>query len=304
MATEIDRKRNNGTGETLGIRSYLARIQKYPLLTAEEELSLTRQYVESKDRSASRRIVNSHLKLVSKIAFGYRGYGLPLQDLISEGTIGVIKALERFDPEKGFRFSTYATWWIKASIKDYVLKSWSMVKMGTTSDQKKLFFSLRKLKNQLEEREMGDTLSEKSLTLISEKLKVSKESVKDMNQRLSGPDYSLNAPLKDAEGGSWQDWLEDDRENQELILMNSDDLDKKRELLKSAMDSLSAREQHILMCRKLSDNPPTLSDIADEMDLSRERIRQIEQKAFEKLQRSVKQKALEKRMSPRYNEIN
>lgn len=278
-----------------GLNQYLRKIRKYPMLTQEEEYEYVLRWQKYRDSQALKKLVNSHLKLVAKIASGYLGYGLPYSDLISEGSIGVMQALDRFDSERGFRFSTYASWWIKAAIKEYVLKSWSMVKLGTTSSQKKLFFQLRKLKHELRSTE-GEGLPDDYIEQIAKELNVSRKDVEDMNQRMAGPDYSLNTPISTEEGGEWQDWLEDEKDDQETILVQQDEQKKRSALLEYALEYLNDREYIIFTRRNLAENPPTLAVIANEYGLSRERVRQIEAKAYDKVQKAMRKKAVEMRI--------
>jgi RNA polymerase sigma-32 factor len=266
---------------------YLQEIRKFPMLEAEEEYMLAKSWREHGDSEAAHKMVTSHLRLVAKIAMGYRGYGLPLADLIAEGNVGMMQAVKRFDPERGFRLATYAMWWIRAAIQEYILHSWSLVKIGTTAAQKKLFFNLRRVKGQLKALEEGD-LKHDTVTLIANKLDVSEEEVVNMNRRLSAPDHSLNAPLREEGEGEWQDWLVDDTPNQEARMGDSEELTQRRGLLASAMEHLTERERHILEQRRLQENPATLEDLSKEYGISRERVRQIEVRAFEKLQRAVK----------------
>ena len=268
---------------------YIHKVRKIPMLTVDEEYQLAKQWREEGDRTAVDKLVASHLKLVNKIAAGYRGYGLPMSDLIAEGNIGMMQAMKHFDPEKGFRLSTYAMWWIKASIQEYVLKSWSLVKIGTTASQKKLFFSLRKTKNKLKIYDDTD-LTPEAVTKIAEKLKVKEHEVLQMNARMTSQDHSLNAPLKTGEEGTgeWQDWLADDRLNQEHHVVHLDEMKKRQKLLDDAMQSLNEREQKILIERRLSEPPKTLEALSAVHSISRERVRQIEVKAFDKLQKAIK----------------
>jgi RNA polymerase sigma-32 factor len=267
---------------------YLQDIRKYPMLAPQEELDLAIRYRASQDPQACNRLVTSHLRLVAKIAMGYRGYGLPLGELISEGNVGMMQAVQRFDPDRGFRLATYAMWWIRAAIQEYILHSWSLVKMGTTAAQKKLFFNLRKLKGQLQAIDDGD-LSAELVATIAEKLDVSEDEVVHMNRRLSNPDHSLNAPIRtDGDGdGEWQDWLVDDREDQETTLAKSQELGHRQKLLTHALASLNERERTILTERRLRDDPTTLEDLSQQYGISRERVRQIEARAFEKVQKSL-----------------
>ena len=274
---------------------YLNEIRKFPMLTIEEEYTLAVNWREQEDHKSAHKLVTSHLRLVAKIAMGYRGYGLPVGELISEGNVGMMQAVKRFDPERGFRLATYAMWWIRASIQEYILHSWSLVKMGTTAAQKKLFFNLRKLKGQMQAIEEGD-LHPEHVTAISEKLNVPEEEVIQMNRRLASSDHSLNSPLRIDGEGEWIDWLEDERVNQEQELARREELDNRRILLEKGMDVLNDRERHILVERRLKDSPTTLEDLSQEFGVSRERIRQIEVRAFEKLQKSMKNAMLEQRM--------
>jgi RNA polymerase sigma-32 factor len=287
---------------------YLQEIRKFPMLEKEEEYTLAKRWREEGDVDAAHQLVTSHLRLVAKIAMGYRGYGLPIGELISEGNVGMMQAVKRFDPERGFRLATYAMWWIRASIQEYILRSWSLVKMGTTAAQKKLFFNLRKLKGQMKAIEDGDLPPEK-VQQIAERLNVSEEDVISMNRRLAAPDNSLNAPLRaDGDGGGeWQDWLVDETESQESQLGEHEEYQQRHRLLQHAMKGLNERECHILNERRLKDEPTTLEDLSQHYGISRERVRQIEVRAFEKLQKAMKnavvlegkviEKAIEKRAS-------
>jgi len=272
---------------------YLQKIRTFPMLDADEEVALARRWHKYKDQDAVNRLVSSHLRLVAKIAMGFRGYGLPVADLISEGHIGMMQAVNRFDPDRGFRLSTYAMWWIRAAIHEYILHSWSLVKIGTTASQKKLFFNLRKLKGTLQAIDGGDLLPE-DVTTIAERLNVSEKDVVSMNQRLMGQDHSLNTVIREDGEAEWQDRLEDTRENQEFTLAHGEELDQRRSLLVGAMDRLSERERHIIAERRLKDSPATLQDLSQEYGISRERVRQIEVRAFEKLQKSVKNAAIQR----------
>jgi len=274
---------------------YLQEIRKFPMLEPGEEYVLAKAWREHGDVDSAHKLVTSHLRLVAKIAMGYRGYGLPLAELISEGNVGMMQAVKRFDPERGFRLATYAMWWIRASIQEYILHSWSLVKMGTTAAQKKLFFNLRRLKGQMQAIEDGD-LSPERVTAIAEKLDVSEADVVSMNRRLQSPDHSLNAPLRQDGEGEWQDWLVDEDQNQESRYAEDEELSKRRRLLNSAMETLNDRERHILTERRLRDNPTTLEDLSQEYDISRERVRQIEVRAFEKLQKAIKNAAIEEKL--------
>jgi len=272
-----------------GLSSYLAEIRRFPMLEKDEEFMLGHRWREHEDGQAAEKLVTSHLRLVAKIAMGYRGYGLPIAEVISEGNVGLMQAVKKFDPEKGFRLATYAMWWIRASIQEYVLRSWSLVKMGTTAAQKKLFFNLRRMKSQMRALDEGD-LKPDQVDEIATKLGVTTDEVTSMNGRLSGPDASLNAPLKGTEGeGQWQDWLaDDDAESQEDELAETDEFDTRMQLLQSAMGELNDREQNILQERRLSEEPKTLEELAGQYGVSRERIRQIEVRAFEKLQKAMR----------------
>jgi RNA polymerase sigma-32 factor len=274
---------------------YLQEIRTFPMLEPDQEYMLAKRWREHNDTEAAHQLVTSHLRLVAKIAMGYRGYGLPVSELISEGNVGMMQAVKRFEPDRGFRLATYAMWWIRAAIQEYILHSWSLVKMGTTAAQKKLFFNLRKLKGQLQAIEEGD-LSPENVKKIATELSVSEEDVVNMNRRLAAPDHSLNAPLKIDGDGEWQDWLVDETDSQEIVLAEQQELSKRRKLLSHAMKSLNARERHILTERRLKDEPTTLEDLSKEYGISRERVRQIEVRAFEKLQRAIKAQALEQRL--------
>ncbi len=277
------------TGEG-GLQRYLQEIRQFPMLQPDQEYTLAKAWREEGDREAAHQLVTSHLRLVAKIAMGYRGYGLPINEVISEGNVGLMQAVKRFEPEKGFRLATYAMWWIKASIQEFILRSWSLVKMGTTASQKKLFFNLRKVKGQIQALEDGD-LRPDQVAEIAERLGVPEEDVISMNRRLSG-DTSLNAPLRaDAEGGEWQDWLVDESESQETELARSEEYEMRMGLLKDAMAKLNDREQRIFEARRLRDDPLTLEELSQEFDVSRERIRQIEVRAFEKVQKAMKNAA-------------
>ena len=271
---------------------YLDEIQKFPMLQANEEYMLAKRWVDHEDTKAAHQLVTSHLRLVAKIAMGYRGYGLPVAELISEGNIGMMQAVKRFDPERGFRLATYAMWWIRASIQEYILHSWSLVKMGTTAAQKKLFFNLRKLKGQMKAIDEGD-LSPENVKEIAIRLDVPEHEVANMNARLAGPDHSLNTPKTVDSDGEWQDWLVDDSQNQEQIYADREELEKRSKLLSSAMEKLDPREQYIIRKRRLSDNTATLEELGSEFGISRERVRQVEVKAFEKLQKSIQSQMIE-----------
>ena len=274
---------------------YLQEIRQFPMLEPDEEYMLARRWREDGDSEAAHKLVTSHLRLVAKIAMGYRGYGLPVAELISEGNVGMMQAVKRFEPERGFRLATYAMWWIRAAIQEYILHSWSLVKMGTTAAQKKLFFNLRKLKGQMRAYEEGD-LSPEKVKKIANKLNVSEEEVVNMNRRLAAPDHSLNAPLRADTEGEWQDWLVDESDDQETELAQREELDQRREMLNAALANLSERERHIIVQRRLSDSPVTLEDLSKEYGISRERVRQIEVRAFDKLQRAVRNLAIKQQM--------
>ncbi len=276
---------------------YLQDIRKFPMLERGEEYMLAKRFAEHGDAKAAHRLVTSHLRLVAKIAKGYRGYGLPLADLISEGNVGIMQAVKRFDPERGFRLSTYAMWWIRASIQEYILHSWSLVKMGTTAAQKKLFFNLRRLKGQLQAIDGGD-LHPETVAKISQRLDVTEKDVIEMNGRMSGPDHSLNAPLRADSEGEWMDWLEDESPNQESLVAENEERTNRQQLLRNAMTGLNDRERHILTERQLRDDPPTLEVLSQKYGISRERVRQIEARAFAKIQKAVKNAAIEQRIDP------
>jgi RNA polymerase sigma-32 factor len=278
---------------------YLQEIRRFPMLQADEEYMLAKRWREHEDPDAAHRLVTSHLRLVAKIAMGYRGYGLPLSELISEGNVGMMQAVKRFDPDRGFRLATYAMWWIRASIQEYILHSWSLVKIGTTAAQKKLFFNLRRLKGQIQAIEEGD-LTPEHVAKIAKELDVPESDVVSMNRRLMAPDNSLNAPLRaDGEGeGEWQDWLVDDEASQESKLGDRQELGLRRDLLKTAMSHLTERERDILMERRLKENPTTLEDLSAKYGISRERVRQIEVRAFEKLQKAIKSGAMDRQLLP------
>ena len=286
----------NHVSPDANLTRYLQTIRKYPMLTAEEEGDLARRYRDHDDAAAAERLVGSHLRLVAKIAMGYRGYGLPVADLISEGNVGMMQAVRRFDPERGFRFATYAMWWVRAAIQEYILHSWSLVKMGTTASQKKLFFNLRKLKGQMQAIEEGDLHPEHAAE-IARRLNVPEADVIAMNRRMSSPDQSLNAPLREDGDGEWQDWLVEDAQSQETVLGQNQELDSRRVLLAGALKTLTERERHILAERRLKESPATLQHLSQRYGISRERVRQIEVRAFEKVQRSVKSASQERRLS-------
>jgi RNA polymerase sigma-32 factor len=275
-----------------GLSRYLSEIRRFPMLEPQEEYMLAKRYAEHGDAAAAERLVTSHLRLVAKIAMGYRGYGLPIGEVISEGNVGLMQAVKRFEPDKGFRLATYAMWWIKAAIQEYILRSWSLVKMGTTANQKRLFFNLRKVKGQIQALEEGD-LRPEQVAVIAEKLGVPEEDVISMNRRLGG-DASLNAPIRaESEGGEWQDWLVDDSASQEDVLAENEELDARRAMLKGALGVLNDRERRIFEARRLAEDPMTLEDLSSEFGVSRERVRQIEVRAFEKVQDAVRKAAVE-----------
>ncbi|MCC6921277.1 MAG: RNA polymerase sigma factor RpoH [Alphaproteobacteria bacterium] len=266
---------------------YLTEIRKFPLLEQGEEYMLAKRFAEHADASAAEKLVTSHLRLVAKIAMGYRGYGLPIGEVISEGNVGLMQAVKKFDPEKGFRLATYAMWWIRAAIQEYILRSWSLVKMGTTAAQKKLFFNLRKVKGQMKALEEGD-LRPENVEVIARKLGVTEDEVVSMNRRLSAPDSSLNAPLRSDSESEWQDLLADESSDQETILAERDELDERHDLLTAALSELTERERAIIQARRLREEPLTLEDLSTQFGVSRERVRQIEVRAFEKLQKAMK----------------
>ena len=276
---------------------YLSQIKKFPMLDAEEEYMLAKNWRESGNLKSAHKLVTSHLRLVAKIAMGYRGYGLPVNELISEGNIGLMQAVKKFDPDKGFRLATYAMWWIRAAIQEYVLRSWSLVKMGTTTAQKKLFFNLRKLKNQIAPGQEGD-LKDEHVSEISKRLNVDSKEVVNMNRRMMGHEKSLNDPIKSGETDEWQDWLVDDNLDQELVVSQKQEYDDKKKLLKDAIKILNEREKEIIESRRLSENPKTLEELSKKFKISRERIRQIETKAFEKLQKSMLNASKSKNLLP------
>src|SRR5690554_537273 len=273
---------------SMGLARYLEEIRRFPMLEPDEEYMLAKRWQEHADAEAAEKLITSHLRLVARIAMGYRGYGLPIGEIISEGNVGLMQAVKRFDPDRGFRLATYAMWWIRAAIQEYILRSWSLVKMGTTAAQKKLFFNLRRAKGQIQALEDGD-LHPDQVTEIATRLGVNEDEVISMNRRMAGPDNSLNAPLRqDSEGGEWQDWLVDDTADQETVLGETEEMELRREMLTLAMESLNEREMHILTERRLKDEPATLEDLSQEYGISRERVRQIEVRAFEKLQKAMK----------------
>ena len=280
-----------------GLTRYLEEIRQFPMLEPQQEYMLAKSWREHGDRDAAHQLVTSHLRLVARIAMGYRGYGLPVGEVISEGNVGLMQAVKRFDPDKGFRLATYAMWWIRAAIQEYILRSWSLVKMGTTAAQKKLFFNLRKIKGQLKALEEGD-LRPDQVKQIATRLGVTEEDVISMNRRLGG-DSSLNAPVRnDSESGEWMDWLVDDTIDQETALAESEERDNRRDMLKSALEGLNERERRVFEARRLSDDPLTLEELSSEFGVSRERIRQIEVRAFEKVQKAVQKSAAASELEP------
>ena len=274
---------------------YLQDIRKFPMLEQEEEYMLAKAWTEHGDTEAAHRLVTSHLRLVAKLAMGYRGYGLPVAELIAEGNVGMMQAVKRFDPERGFRLATYAMWWIKAAIQEYILRSWSLVKIGTTAAQKKLFFNLRRIKGEIQAIEEGD-MHPDQVEHIATQLGVSEDEVISMNRRMAAPDHSLNAPMKVDGDGEWQDWLVDDTPDQESIVAEQEELEQRRDLLADALAGLNEREQHIITERRLKEPPATLEELSKVYNISRERVRQIEVRAFEKLQKSMKNAALQKQL--------
>ena len=285
-------------GGEAGLNRYLAEIKKFPILSPEEEYMLAKRWTEHQDTEAAAKLVNSHLRLVAKIAMGYRGYGLPVSELISEGNIGLMQGVKKFEPDRGFRLATYAMWWIRASIQEFILRSWSLVKMGTTAAQKKLFFNLRRMKNRIEAFEDGDMRPE-DVAKIAKDLGVSEEDVISMNRRMAmGGDTSLNVPLREEGDGQWQDWLVDTDPLQDERVAEAEESKVRHELLMEAMESLNDREKHILTERRLTDDPKTLEELSQVYDVSRERIRQIEVRAFEKLQKALMNLAGERRLLP------
>ena len=275
---------------------YLQEIRKFPMLEQEQEYMLAKAWREHGDADSAHQLVTSHLRLVAKIAMGYRGYGLPVGELIAEGNVGMMQAVKRFDPERGFRLATYAMWWIRAAIQEYILRSWSLVKMGTTASQKKLFFNLRKVKGQIKAIEEGD-LHPEHVTTIATKLGVPEQDVISMNRRLAAPDNSLNAPVRADSEGEWQDWLVDENPDQETQLAEDEEMEQRSALLNKAMELLNDRERHILTERRLKEDPTTLEDLSHEYGISRERVRQIEVRAFEKLQKAMRRAAKEQRLT-------
>ena len=279
-----------------GLSAYLAQIKKFPMLDAEEEYMLAKNWKKTGNVKSAEKLVTSHLRLVAKIAMGYKGYGLPINEMISEGNVGLMQAVKKFEPEKGFRLATYAMWWIKAAIQEYILRSWSLVKIGTTTAQKKLFFNLKKIKNQIAPKSEGDLRNE-HVEEIANKLDVSEEEVITMNRRLSGKEHSLNAPLGE-DGDQWQDWIVDKEMDQELKFAQKEEIDQRKDLLKDSIKILNEREKDILYLRRLTDEPSTLEELSKKFKISRERIRQIENKAFEKLQKHMLNSAKSKNLLP------
>ena len=279
-----------------GLSIYLAQIKKFPMLDAEEEYMLAKNWKTTGNIKAAEKLVTSHLRLVAKIAMGYKGYGLPVNEMISEGNVGLMQAVKKFEPEKGFRLATYAMWWIKASIQEYILRSWSLVKIGTTTAQKKLFFNLKKLKNQIAPQSEGD-LKDEHVKEIADKLDVNKEEVISMNRRLSGKEFSLNAPVGE-DGDEWQDWLVDKELDNDLKFAQQEEMEQRKDLLKNSIKILNQREKEILYSRRLNDTPTTLEDLSKKYKVSRERVRQIENKAFEKLQKHMLLLAKSKNLLP------
>ena len=279
-----------------GLSAYLAQIKKFPMLDAEEEYMLAKNWKTTGNLKSAEKLVTSHLRLVAKIAMGYKGYGMPVNEMISEGNVGLMKAVKKFEPEKGFRLATYAMWWIKASIQEYILRSWSLVKIGTTTAQKKLFFNLKKIKNQIAPRSEGD-LKEEHVTEIAKKLDVNKDEVVSMNRRLSGKEHSLNAPIGE-DGDEWQDWVVDKEMDQELKFAQKEEMNQRKDLLKDSIKILNDREKEILHARRLNDKPTTLENLSKKYKISRERIRQIENKAFEKVQKHMLNAAKSRNLLP------
>lgn len=278
-----------------GLTRYMAEIKRFPVLDSNEEFVLAKRWQEHRDKKAAEALVTSHLRLVAKIANGYRGYGLPIIDLIAEGNVGLIQALGKFDPDKGFRFSTYAMWWIKANIQEYILHSWSLVKIGTTAAQKKLFFNLRRMKGEMQD-PGEEIITDKTIKEIANTLNVQEKEVREMSKRMLGPDQSLNAPIKQSGQEEWQDWLIDEDSTHETKIMDRDEQNKKNELLQNSMKSLNEREQKVIIERRLKEPASTLEDLSSELGVSRERVRQIEQKAFQKLQKAIRTTATQSRL--------
>jgi len=280
-----------------GLSAYLAQIKKFPMLDAEEEYMLAKNWKTTGNLKSAEKLVTSHLRLVAKIAMGYKGYGMPVNEMISEGNVGLMKAVKKFEPEKGFRLATYAMWWIKASIQEYILRSWSLVKIGTTTAQKKLFFNLKKLKNQIAPKSEGD-LRDEHVAEIAKKLDVNKDEVVSMNRRLSGKEHSLNAPIGE-DGDQWQDWVVDKEMDQELEFAQKEEMNQRKDLLKNSIKILNDREKEILYARRLNDTPTTLENLSKKYKISRERIRQIETRAFEKLQKAMLNLSKSKNLLPK-----
>ena len=279
-----------------GLAAYLSQIKKFPMLAAEEEYMLAKNWQSTGNVKSAEKLVTSHLRLVAKIAMGYKGYGLPLNEMISEGNVGLMQAVKKFEPEKGFRLATYAMWWIKASIQEYILRSWSLVKIGTTTAQKKLFFNLKKIKNQISPQSEGD-LRKEHVENIAKRLSVSEDEVVSMNRRLSGKEQSLNAPIGE-DGDEWQDWVVDNEMDHELKIAQSDEMEQRKDLLQDSIKILNEREKKILHSRRLTDEPTTLDELSKKYKISRERVRQIENKAFEKLQKHMLNSAKSKNLLP------
>ena len=292
MANPVSARSTAALSPEQGLSRYLSEIRKFPMLEKNEEFMLARKWLENDDTEAAEKMVTSHLRLVAKIAMGYRGYGLPMAEVISEGNVGLMQAVKKFDPEKGFRLATYAMWWIRAAIQEYILRSWSLVKLGTTAAQKKLFFNLRRLKGEMKALDEGDLRPEQA-RLIAEKLNVTEAEVYSMNGRMSGSDASLNVPMGTDGDMEWQDWLADDDQGQAEEFANRQEYDARMDLLSNAMEDLNERERHILTERRLSEEPKTLEELSETYNVSRERIRQIEVRAFEKLQKAMKRMAKE-----------
>jgi RNA polymerase sigma-32 factor len=296
MSEELSTSRLPAITPETSLSRYLQEIRRFPMLEQEEEYMLAKAWREHGDKESAHKLVTSHLRLVAKIAMGYRGYGLPVGELIAEGNVGMMQAVKRFDPDRGFRLATYAMWWIRAAIQEYILRSWSLVKMGTTAAQKKLFFNLRKVKGQLQAIEEGD-LTPAHVTTIADRLSVPEQDVISMNRRLAAPDNSLNAPVRADSEGEWQDWLVDENPDQETLLAENEEFEQRQALLGQAMRQLNERERHILTERRLKDEPTTLEDLSKEYGISRERVRQIEVRAFEKLQKQMRRAAKEGRLN-------
>ena len=296
MSSKTIHKNLPGFSIETGLSNYLAEIKKFPMLEAEEEYMLAKNWKNRQDLKAAHKLVTSHLRLVAKIAMGYKGYGLPLNEMISEGNVGLMQAVKKFEPEKGFRLATYAMWWIKASIQEYILRSWSLVKIGTTTAQKKLFFNLKKIKNQISPKSEGD-LKDEHVKEIAKKLNVSEHEVVSMNRRLSGKEQSLNAPIGE-DGDEWQDWIADKEMDHDLRFAQNEEMQQRKDLLQESIKILNDREKEILYSRRLTDDPKTLEDLSKKFKISRERIRQIENKAFEKLQKHMLNSAKSKNLLP------